>query len=57
MYKNLSEIAAHMKRLRSKVIVPKKHCPLVRYCVLIDTVFFRRALAANVRQKNTFSHM
>ena len=57
MYKNLSRIAAHMKRLRSKVVVPKKHFPLVRYCVLMDTVFFRRALAANVRQKNTFSYM
>ena len=27
MYKNSSEIAAHKKRLWSKVVVPKKHFP------------------------------
>ena len=31
MYKNPSEIAAHTKRLRSKVVVLKKHFPLTLF--------------------------
>ena len=42
MYKNLSEIEVHKKRVWSKVVAPKKMFFLVGYCVQSQgTVFFR----------------
>ena len=42
MYKNLSEIAAHKKWLRSEIVVPKIHFLFVVYCVLSQgTDFFQ----------------
>ena len=48
MYKNLSEIEAHKKRVWSKVVAPKNvfPCRLLRLVAGNSSVFFRRALAA-----------
>ena len=51
MYKNLREIAAHKKRLRSKVVVLKKHFLSGGYCVELRATVYSRVLCFFVSQK------
>ena len=44
MYKNLSQIAAHKKRLWSKVVVPNFFFPFKLLCLVVGNSFFQSAM-------------